>query len=255
MEKSLKYSKIKICNINIDDLKVLSEKERTNLFKKIKKLKSLEDLFQVACIGLIKSINNFNIDLGMKFSTYAVPMMIGEIKRHLRDNGSIRVSRILKSIAYKALREKEKIISKQKRHPTIKELAKIIDVSPENLAIALESVILPMSIYEPIAKVENGGILYLLDQLSDGESGEDWIKQIHINESINNLSERQKTILSLRFLKGQTQSEVAEEIGVSQAQISRLEQNALKKITRNKSRIRRKNKKPRLKNQDNNSSD
>ncbi|MDR3178923.1 MAG: SigB/SigF/SigG family RNA polymerase sigma factor [Oscillospiraceae bacterium] len=256
----MEYRKIEICGINTHTIKVLSEKEKIKLFKIIRKGRKKEkikakeellmgnlrlalsvvqkflnrgensdDLFQIACIGLIKAIDNFNIDLGIKFSTYAVPMMIGEIRRFLRDNSPIRVTRSMRDTAYKAIYEKEKMIAQNKREPTISEIAKKLGVTLESLVVAMDSIVTPLSIYEPI--MNNGHeTLHLIDQIGDNNDDENWLKEISIRESIGKLSDRQKNILALRFLKGKTQIEVANEIGVSQAQISRLEKNALKKI-------------------------
>ncbi|MDR0738844.1 MAG: sigma-70 family RNA polymerase sigma factor [Oscillospiraceae bacterium] len=258
----MRYSRIKICDIDTKNLKVMSEKERTKLFKKLKessveiqrkKIKdklmignlklalstvqkfsnrreTSEDIFQVACIGLIKAIEKFDIDLGTRFSTYAIPMMMGEIKRHLRDNNPMRVSRIMRNIAYKALIEKENMTQEEKKEPTIKELARNLKIDPEKLALALESVISPISIFEPTVTVGKE-TLYLIDQIKDPDSDSGWINQLAMHQSVNKLNIKQKIVLSLRFFRGKTQSEIAKEMNVSQAQVSRLEKIAIKKIT------------------------
>ncbi|MDR0404444.1 MAG: SigB/SigF/SigG family RNA polymerase sigma factor [Oscillospiraceae bacterium] len=256
----MRYYKVEICGINTHDLKVLPEKKKLELFEVIKtgtgaekkqakeelltgnlrlalsvtqkflnRGENAEDLFQIACIGLIKAINNFNVEFEVKFSTYAVPMMIGEIRRYLRDNSSIRVSRSMRELAYKAIHERDKITAKNKREPTISEIAKKLNISSESLVVALDSISTPISIYEPVINGEQESLCFI-DQIGDNSDDINWIKEISIRESIKNLSERQRTILALRFFKGKTQIEVANEMGVSQAQISRLEKSTLRKI-------------------------
>ena len=188
-----------------------------------------DDLFQVGCIGLIKAIDNFSLDFGVKFSTYAVPMILGELKRFLRDGSQIRVSRSLRDIAYKAMKAKEKLIGEMNREPTIEEIAKEIGVKREEVVIALEAISEPISLYEPVFS-DSGDTIYVLDQIGDNNDDTNWLNEIALKEAITNLGDREKRILNLRFFQGKTQVEVAEEIGISQAQVSRLEKGALNKI-------------------------
>ncbi len=189
----------------------------------------LDDLFQVGCMGLIKAIDNFNTDLQVKFSTYAVPMIIGEVRRYLRDNNAVRVSRSLRDTAYKAIQVRERLSSELDREPKVEEIAKELDMSKEDVVIALEAIIEPVSLYEPVYN-EGGDAIYVMDQIGDSNTPDSWMDEILIRDSIKNLSQREKNILNLRFMLGKTQTEVAKEIGISQAQVSRLEKGALKKI-------------------------
>lgn len=250
------FNKVEICGIDTSKLKVLSEKEKTALLKKTKEgnkqareelingnLKlvlsviqrftsrgeNLDDLFQVGCIGLIKAIDNFDIELGLKFSTYAVPMIIGEVRRYLRDYAPIRVSRSLRDTAYQAMKIKERIMNETQKEPTVEEIAKEMGVKKENVVIALEAIVEPVSLYEPVY-FDAGDTIYVMDQIGDSNTDVNWIDEILLKKAINDLSEREKTILSLRFMNGMTQTEVAKEIGISQAQVSRLEKGALEKI-------------------------
>ena len=250
------YGKVEISVINTSKLKVLKESEKTELLKKIaegdeKAREELingnlrlvlsviqrfsgrgenpDDLFQVGCIGLIKAIDNFSLDFGVKFSTYAVPMILGEVKRYLRDSGQIRVSRSLRDIAYKAMQAMEKLISEKKREPTVEEIAKEIDCRREDVVIALEAISEPISLYEPVFS-ESGDTIYVMDQLGDNNDDNNWLEEIALKEAISSLGSREKRILNLRFFQGKTQVEVANEIGISQAQVSRLEKGALNKI-------------------------
>lgn len=250
------FNKVEICGIDTSKLKVLSEKEKIELLKKIKQnnksareelingnLKlvlsviqrftsrgeNLDDLFQVGCIGLIKAIDNFDVDLGLRFSTYAVPMIIGEVKRYLRDYAPIRVSRSLRDTAYHAMKIKERIINETQKEPTVEEIAKEMGIKKENVVIALEAIVEPVSLYEPVY-FDAGDTIYVMDQIGDSNTDVNWIDEILLKKAINNLGEREKTILSLRFMNGLTQTEVAKEIGISQAQVSRLEKGALNKI-------------------------
>ncbi|MBC8536161.1 RNA polymerase sporulation sigma factor SigG [Feifania hominis] len=251
--------KVEICGVNTSKLRVLTNDEKTELLKKIKagdkaakdefikcnlrlvlsviqrfhnRGENLDDLFQVGCIGLIKSINNFDLSQNVRFSTYAVPMIIGEIRRYMRDNNSIRVSRSLRDTAYKALTEREKLQSKNSREPTVEEIAKAMGVEREHVVTALDAIMDPVSLYEPVY-TENGDSVYVMDQVRDQQnSDENWVDEIVLREAIQGLGEREKNILTLRFLKGKTQMEVAEEIGISQAQVSRLEKGALTRIKR-----------------------
>lgn len=252
----MQYNKVEICGVNTAKLKVLPEKEKMRLLKLSKqgdndardKLingnlrlvlsviqrftnrgETLDDLFQVGCIGLIKSIDNFDISQNVRFSTYAVPMIIGEIRRYLRDNNSIRVSRSMRDIAYKAMQVKEKFTNEHNREPSIDEIAKELETSRENIVLALESIVEPVSLYEPVFS-DGTDTVYVMDQVGDKNDDNNWLDEIALKQSINNLSEREKKILALRFFKGKTQMEVANEIGISQAQVSRLENGALDKI-------------------------
>ncbi|MBO4694253.1 MAG: RNA polymerase sporulation sigma factor SigG [Clostridia bacterium] len=188
-----------------------------------------DDLFQIGCIGLIKSIDNFDINQNVRFSTYAVPMIIGEIRRHLRDNSPVRVSRSIKDTAYRAMQVKEKLTEKLKREPNISEIAKELNIPREDVVIALESIVEPVSLYDSVYS-DSGDTVYVLDQLGDNNDDKNWLDEICLKEAIKNLSDREKTILSLRFMQGKTQMEVSNEIGISQAQVSRLEKNAMEKI-------------------------
>ncbi|MBP3600285.1 MAG: SigB/SigF/SigG family RNA polymerase sigma factor, partial [Clostridia bacterium] len=190
---------------------------------------NLDDLFQVGCIGLIKSIDNFDITQNVRFSTYAVPMIIGEIRRYLRDNNAVRVSRSIKDTAYRAMQVKERLMTERQQEPTVAEIAKELSLSSSEVVIAMESVVNPMSLYDPVYS-DGGDTIYVLDQLGDNNDDNNWLQEIALKESIKNLSEREKNILSLRFMQGKTQMEVSKEIGISQAQVSRLEKGALDKI-------------------------
>jgi len=256
----MQYNKVEICGVNTSKLKVLPEKEKRRLLKIVKngtkeesliarkKLvngnlrlvlsvvqrftnrgENLDDLFQVGCIGLIKAIDNFDINLNLRFSTYGVPMIIGEIRRYLRDNNSIRVSRSMRDIAYRAMQAKEEITVQNNREPTIEEIARKLNLPRENVVLALESVTEPISLYEPVFS-DGNDVIYVMDQVSDKSDNSDWLEEIILKETIEKLSNREKGILTLRFLQGKTQMEVASEIGISQAQVSRLEKNALTRI-------------------------
>ncbi len=246
--------KVEICGVNTSKLPVLTNKEKEELFIKIKagdkkareefingnlKLvlsvvrkfnnrgENVDDLFQVGCIGLIKAIDNFDLSQNVLFSTYAVPMIIGEIRRHLRDNNSIRVSRSLRDIAYKALQTKEALILKNNREPTIDEVAKEIGISKEEIANALDAIQDPVSLYEPIYN-DGADSLFLMDQIGDEKNkDENWVEDIAISEGLKKLNNREQMIIRKRFFDGKTQMEVADEIGISQAQVSRLEKSAL----------------------------
>lgn len=189
----------------------------------------LDDLFQVGCMGLIKAIDNFNTDLSVRFSTYAVPMIIGEVRRYLRDNNSVRVSRSLRDTAYKAIQVREQLSSELNREPRVEEIAEKLGIDKQEVVIALEAIVEPVSLYEPVYN-EGGDAIYVMDQIGDKNTPDSWMDEILIRDSIKNLSQREKNILNLRFMLGKTQTEVAKEIGISQAQVSRLEKGALKKI-------------------------
>ena len=188
-----------------------------------------DDLFQVGCIGLMKAIDNFDVSQGVQFSTYGVPMIIGEVRRFLRDNNSVRVSRSLRDTAYKAIQCKERLTAEGGREPTVEEISQALGLRREDVVLALEAIVEPVSLYEPVFS-DGGDTLYILDQVGDRTDDGDWLEEIAVKQAIQNLSPREKRILSLRFLDGKTQMEVAGEIGISQAQVSRLEKGALNKI-------------------------
>ena len=249
-------NKVVICGVNTSKLPLLSNEEKEALFEKIAEgdmeareqfirgnlrlvlsviqrfvgnnNESADDLFQVGCIGLIKAIDNFDRSLDVKFSTYAVPMIIGECRRYLRDNNSIRVSRSLRDIAYKPIYAKDMLTKKYDREPTIEEIAKEIDMPKEHVVIALDAIATPMSLNEPVYQ-EGQDVLYLMDQVSDKKNKEEnWVENISLKEAMKKLDDREYSIIKLRFFEGKTQTEVADEISISQAQVSRLEKNALK---------------------------
>jgi RNA polymerase sporulation-specific sigma factor len=247
---------VEISGVNTANLKVLKEDEKTQLLRRVKQgdgkareelingnLRLVlsviqrfsargdnpDDLFQVGCIGLIKAIDNFDVELGVKFSTYAVPMILGEVKRYLRDNNQVRVSRSMRDLAYRAMQAKEQLISANSREPSIEEVAKTINAKREDVVLALEAISEPMSLYEPVFS-EAGDTIYVMDQIGDNNDDRNWLDEIALKEAIANLGQREKKILNLRFFQGKTQVEVAEQIGISQAQVSRLEKGALTKI-------------------------
>lgn len=253
----MQFSRVEICGVDTSKIKVLKEAEKIELLKKIRenddkkaRQKLIEgnlrlvlsvvqrfsnrgenpdDLFQVGCIGLIKAIDNFDTSHDVRFSTYAVPMIIGEIRRYLRDYNPIRVSRSLRDTAYHAMQIKERIQNTLGRDATIEEIAKEMGVEPVNVIIALEAIVEPISLYEPVYS-DGGDTIYVMDQVGSSESDEDWLYEIAIKEAISNLGDREKQILNLRFMQGKTQMEVAKEVGISQAQVSRLEKGAIKKV-------------------------
>lgn len=252
----MQYNKVEISGVNTSKLKVLSEEKKTELLKKtragdkaareeliqgnlrlvlsvIQKFMSrgapADDLFQVGVVGLIKAIDNFDVNLDVKFSTYAVPMISGELRRYLRDNNALRVSRSTRDLAYKAMQAREKLMNENNNEPTPAEISKEIGANKSDVVIALESISEPVSIYEPVYS-SSGDAVYMLDQLGDSSSDEGWIDELLLREAIKTLSDREKNILYLRFYQGKTQVEVANEIGISQAQVSRLEKNALSRI-------------------------
>ena len=190
----------------------------------------MDDLFQIGCVGLMKAIDNFDLEQNVQFSTYAVPMIIGEIRRYLRDNNAIRVSRSLKDIAYKALYAKESLINTNSKEPTIQEIADKLDIPKEDVVMALDAISDPVSLFEPVYH-DGGEAIYVMDQVKDAKNtDENWLENIAIAEAMKNLEEREKHILGLRFLEGKTQMEVSAEVGISQAQVSRLEKNAIHQI-------------------------
>lgn len=248
-------NKVEICGVNTSKLPLLSNEEKEALFARIKEgdmearelyikgnlrlvlsvikrfgssNENADDLFQIGCIGLIKAIDNFDATLNVKFSTYAVPMIIGEVRRYLRDNNSIRVSRSLRDTAYKAIYAKENYMRKNLKEPTIHEIAEEIGISKEDIVFAMDAIQTPVSLYEPVY-TEGGDTLYVMDQISDRKNKEEnWVESIALNEAIKRLGEREKMIIEMRFYEGKTQMEVANEIHISQAQVSRLEKNALR---------------------------
>ena len=248
-------NKVEICGVNTSKLPVLKAEEKEELFRRIKEgdeearelyikgnlrlvlsvikrfsnnNENMDDLFQIGCIGLIKAIDNFDTTLNVKFSTYAVPMIIGEIRRYLRDNNSIRVSRSLRDIAYRAIYAKERYMKSNLKEPTIAEIAKEIGIEKEMIVYAMDAIQNPVSLFEPVY-TEGGDTLYVMDQISDKKNKEEtWVENLSLREAINRLNKRERHIIDLRFYEGKTQMEVAQEIGISQAQVSRLEKNALK---------------------------
>ena len=251
------YKKVEICGVNTSSLKVLNDDEKHALLLKARngdeearqelisgnlrlvlsiiqrfgnRRENSDDLFQVGCIGLIKAVDHFNVDMDVKFSTYAVPMIIGEIRRYLRDNNSIRVSRSVRDLAYRALQIREELIAKKESEPTVDEIASLLGEKKEAVRHAMEAIVEPISLYEPVYN-DNGDSLYLMDQLSDTSGGDEmWLENIVLRDALLKLNERERKIIDLRFFKNKTQMEIADEIGISQAQVSRLEKATLEKI-------------------------
>ncbi|HIT57152.1 MAG TPA: RNA polymerase sporulation sigma factor SigG [Candidatus Galloscillospira stercoripullorum] len=252
--------KVEICGVNTSKLKVLKSEETTALLRRAKagdqaareeliagnlrlvlsviqkftnRGENVDDLFQVGCIGLIKAIDNFNTDLDVRFSTYGVPMIIGEIRRYLRDNSAMRVSRSMRDTAYKVLQTKEKFLSEHHRDPSIEEIARELDLKREDVVFALDAISDPVSLYEPVYS-DGGDTLCVMDQVHDSKNtDESWLEQIALKEAISRLTPRERHILSLRFFEGKTQMEVSAEVGISQAQVSRLEKSAINQIKKN----------------------
>ena len=250
-------NKVEICGVNTSKLPVLTNAEKEMLFERIKKgdteardlyikgnlrlvlsiikrfsasNENADDLFQIGCIGLMKAIDNFDTTLNVRFSTYAVPMIIGEIRRYLRDNNSIRVSRSLRDTAYKAIHAKEYYMKQNLREPPVQEIASEIGINKEDIVYALDAIQSPVSLYEPVY-TEGGDTLYVMDQISDKKNKEEhWIEDISLKEAMNRLETRERNIIEMRFYEGKTQMEVAQEIGISQAQVCRLEKHALKSM-------------------------
>ncbi len=252
-------NKVEICGVNTSKLPVLTNERKQELFIKIKqgdkqareefingnlrlvlsvirrffnKGENADDLFQIGCVGLIKAIDNFEVELNVQFSTYAVPMIIGEVKRYLRDNNSIRVSRSIKELAYKVVAEKDRFIREKDREPTVKELSDILDVSKEDIIMSLDAIQMPISLQEPVigSEVDN---LNIEDQISDKKNSDCyWAETITVVEAMKKLNAKEKMILNKRYFEGRTQIEIAAEIGISQAQVSRLEKNAISHIKR-----------------------
>ena len=246
--------KVEICGVNTSTLPILKESEKKDLFVRIKNgdltaretyirgnlrlvlsvirrfsasNENVDDLFQIGCIGLIKSIDNFDPSLDVKFSTYAVPMIIGEIRRYLRDNSSVRVSRSLRDIAYKAIHARELMIRNNNQEPTLDEIAAEIQIPKEEIAYALDGIQTPVSLYDPIY-TDGGEPLYVMDQISDKKNKDRWVEKLSLSDAMKRLNKRENHIIQLRFFEGKTQMEVADEIHISQAQVSRLEKSALK---------------------------
>ena len=248
-------NKVEICGVNTSRLPLLTNEEKEELFQRIQKgdkeareqyikgnlrlvlsvikrfsgsNENADDLFQIGCIGLMKAIDNFDASLNVRFSTYAVPMIIGEIRRYLRDNNSIRVSRSMRDTAYKAIYAREGYVKKHLKEPTITEIASEIGIAREEIVQAMDAIQTPMSLYDPVY-TEGGDTLYVMDQISDRKNREEnWAESIALSEAVKKLSDRERHIIELRFYEGKTQMEVAAEVGISQAQVSRLEKNALK---------------------------
>ena len=249
--------KVEICGVNTAKLKVLKSEESMELLRRaragdmaareelisgnlrlvlsvIQKFagrgENVDDLFQVGCIGLIKAIDNFNIDMDVRFSTYGVPMIVGEIRRYLRDNSTMRVSRAMRDTAYKVLQAKEKYIAEHQKEPSVEELAKLLELRREDIVMAMDAITDPVSLYEPVYS-DGGDALCVMDQVRDSKNtDESWLEHIALKEAIAKLNERERHILALRFFHGKTQMEVSAEVGISQAQVSRLEKNALRQI-------------------------
>ena len=252
--------KVEICGVNTSKLKVLKNEETMDLLRRTKngdmdareqlisgnlrlvlsviqkfmgRGECADDLFQVGCIGLIKAIDNFNVDLDVRFSTYGVPMIVGEIRRYLRDNSTMRVSRSMRDIAYKVLQTKEKFMYEHQREPTVDEIAKLLDLKREDVVFSLDAIVDPVSLYEPVYS-DGGDAICVMDQVKDNKNtDESWLEHIALKEAIKKLTDREKRILNLRFFEGKTQMEVSAEVGISQAQVSRLEKNAINQIKKN----------------------
>ena len=256
----MQLNKVEICGVNTSKLTVLKEAEKMELLKRarqgdanareqlingnlrlvlsvIQKFsgrgENPDDLFQVGCIGLIKAIDNFNTDLDVRFSTYGVPMIVGEIRRYLRDNSTMRVSRAMRDTAYKVLQAKEAYLAKHQKEPTVDEIARILDIKREDVVFALDAILEPVSLYEPIYS-DSGDTVCVMDQVKDSKNtDESWLEHIALKEAMNRLSDRERHILNLRFFEGKTQMEVSAEVGISQAQVSRLEKSAINQIKKN----------------------
>ena len=251
------YNKVQICGVNTAELKTLTDEQKQDLLIKSRagdesarqeliygnlrlvlsiiqrftgRSESMDDLFQVGCIGLVKAVDNFDIEMNVKFSTYAVPMIIGEIRRYLRDNNAVRISRSVRDLAYRALRAREELIREKEKEPTTDEIAARLGEPREMVIRAMEAIVEPISLYEPVYS-EGGDALYVMDQISDADSSDQkWLESIALREAMKTLSERERKIIQMRFYRNKTQVEIAEEIGISQAQVSRLEKGALERI-------------------------
>ena len=251
------YNKVEICGVNTSSLKVLTDEEKHDLLLRARsgdegarqelisgnlrlvlsiiqrftgRRENMDDLFQVGCRGLVKAVDNFNVEMEVKFSTYAVPMIIGEIRRYLRDNNAIRISRSVRDLAYRAMQAREELIAKKESEPTVAEIAERLGEKKEAVLHAMEAIVEPISLYEPVTN-EGGDSLYLMDQLADSSGGDEaWLENIVLREAMKVLNERERKIINLRFYNNKTQMEIADEIGISQAQVSRLEKGALEKM-------------------------
>lgn len=251
------YNKVEICGVNTSELKVLSDEEKRELLIRTRagdedarqelisgnlrlvlsiiqrftgRRENMDDLFQVGCIGLIKAVDNFNVEMDVKFSTYAVPMIIGEIRRYLRDNNAIRISRSVRDLAYRSLQAREELMAQKEREPSVEEIAERLGEKKEAVMNAMGAIVEPISLYEPVYS-DNGDSLYLMDQLADTSGGDEvWLENIVLREALATLGERERKIIQLRFFANKTQMEIAEEIGISQAQVSRLEKASLEKM-------------------------
>ncbi len=250
------YNKVEICGINTAKLKVLTEKENQELLKRAKagdktarnkliegnlrlvlsvvqrfanRNENMDDLFQVGVIGLIKAIDNFRLDLNVRLSTYVVPMCIGEIRRYLRDDSPVRVSRSMRDTAYRAMQVKERLTNENGKEPDIEEIAKALNMKKSEVVLALEAIVDPVSLYEPVYS-DGGDTIYVMDQVGDSSSDTDWLDEIALKDELKNLNKRENRILYMRFMQGKTQMETAEEIGISQAQVSRIEKNVINRI-------------------------
>lgn len=249
--------KVEICGVNTAKLPILKDEEKEALFKRIHEgdaaarqiyiegnlrlvlsvikrfnnhNENVDDLFQIGCIGLMKAIDNFDVTVGVKFSTYAVPMIIGEIRRYLRDNSSYRIPRSLRDIAYKAMQAKERLSRDKQKEPTLEEIADACEIPKEDIVYALDAIQTPLSLFDPVY-TDGGDTLYVMDQISDKKNLEEhWVEDLSLSDALSRLNERDERIIKLRFFEGKTQIEVAEEIHISQAQVSRLEKNALKNM-------------------------
>ncbi len=251
------YNKVEICGVNTSELSLLDDREKKGLLERIKdgdegarsdlicgnlrlvlsiikrftgRHDSPDDLFQVGCLGLVKAVDNFNTELDVKFSTYAVPMIIGEIRRYLRDNNAVRISRSIRDLAYRALKAREKMTAERECEPSLDEIAHELDVKKEELSEAMEAVVEPISIYEPVYN-DGGDSLYVIDQLADVSGSDDsWLENIALRDALKTIGERERTIITMRYFKNKTQTDIAEHLGISQAQVSRLEKAALEKM-------------------------
>ena len=251
------YNKVEICGVNTSKLKTLTDEEKRELLRRAQagdgaardeliygnlrlvlsiiqrfsgRRENVDDLFQVGCIGLIKAVDHFNLDLDVKFSTYAVPMIVGEIRRYLRDNNSIRISRSVRDLAYRALQAREELTREREREPSVEEIAAKLGEEKEAVVCAMEAIVEPISLYEPVYS-ENGDSIYVMDQISDTSAeDEHWVESIALRDAIAKLSDRERKIIELRFYRNKTQMEIAKSIGISQAQVSRLEKGALARM-------------------------
>ncbi len=251
------FNKVEICGVNTSKLIVLSDEKKKELLLKskdgdlaareeliygnlrlvlsiiqrfINRNENVDDLFQVGCVGLIKAVDNFNVELDVKFSTYAVPMIIGEIRRYLRDNNSIRISRSMRDLAYQALNTREELSRSNENEPTVEQIAAKLGERKEAVVRAMEAIVAPISLYEPVYS-DNGDSIYVIDQLSDVTSGDEkWLENIALADALKTLTEREHKIITMRFYKNKTQMEIAQEIGISQAQVSRIEKGALERM-------------------------